>query len=103
MTMALVIVRHKVKDFAAWKQVFDAHAPARGAAGLSNTRLYQSVDDPSEVVILFDTDDIAKAQQFIGSADLKSAMTAAGVIDKPDVFILNAASEPDLPQARRSG
>jgi hypothetical protein len=103
MTMALVIVRHKVKDFAAWKRVFNAHAPARGTAGLSNTRLYRSVDDPSEVVILFDTDDIAKAQQFVDSADLKSAMTAAGVIDKPDVFILNAASEPDLPQARRSG
>jgi hypothetical protein len=101
MTMALVIVRHKV--IAAWKRVFNAHAPARGTAALSNTRLYRAVDDPSEVVILFDTDDIAKAQQFVDSADLKSAMTAAGVIDKPDVFILNAASEPDLPQARRSG
>jgi hypothetical protein len=101
--MALVIVRHKVKDYVAWKNAFDAHASARGAAGLSNTRLYRSVDDPSEVVILFDTDDIAKAQQFIGSPELKSAMTEAGVIDNPDVFLLNAASEPDLPHARRSG
>ena len=67
--MALVIVRHKVKDYVAWKNAFDAHASARGAAGLSNTRLYRSVDDPSEVVILFDTDDIAKAQRFIGSPD----------------------------------
>jgi hypothetical protein len=101
--MALVIVRHKVKDYAAWKNAFDAHGSARGAAGLSNTRLYRSVDDPSEVVILFDTDDIAKAQQFMGSLELKSAMTAAGVIDNPDVFLLNAASESDLPHARRSG
>jgi hypothetical protein len=46
--MALVIVRHKVKDFAAWKNAFDAHASARGTAGLSNTRLYRSVDDPRE-------------------------------------------------------
>jgi hypothetical protein len=101
--MALVIVRHRVKDFAIWKKAFDGHASARGAADLSNTRLYRSVDDPSEVVILFDTDDIAKAQQFIGSPELKSAMTAAGVVDNPDVFILNPASEPDLPHARRSG
>jgi hypothetical protein len=101
--MALVIVRHKVKDFAAWKNAFDAHASARGTAGLSNTRLFRSVDDPSEVVILFDTDDIGKAKQFIESPELKSAMAAAGVVDNPDIFILNAASEPDLPHARRSG
>jgi hypothetical protein len=101
--MALVIVRHKVKDFATWKNAFDAHASARGTAGLSNTRLFRSVDDPSEVVILFDTDDIGKAKQFIESPELKSAMAAAGVVDNPDVFILNAASEPDLPHARRSG
>src|ERR1700674_2181207 len=101
--MALVIVRHNVKDFAAWKNAFDAHASARGSAGLSNTRMFRSVDDPSEVVILFDTDDIGKAKQFIESPELKSAMTAAGVVDNPDVFILNAASEPDLPHARRSG
>ena len=76
--MALVIVRHKVKDFAAWKNAFDAHASARGTAGLSNTRLFRSVDDPSEVVILFDTDDIGKAKQFIESPELKLAMAAAG-------------------------
>ena len=53
--MGLVIVRHKVKDFAAWKRAFEDHASARGTAGLSNARLFRSADDPSEVVILFDT------------------------------------------------
>ena len=101
--MGLIIVRHKVKDLGVWKKAFDAHAAARGAAGLSNARLFRSADDLSEVVILFDTDDIAKAKQFVSSADLKSAMTAAGVIDKPDVFVLIDANEPDLPQAWRSG
>ena len=101
--MGLVIVRHKVKDFATWKKAFEAHASPRGVAGLSNARLFRSTDDPSEVVILFDTDDIAKAKQFVSSPELKVAMTAAGVIDKPDVFVLSDANGPDLPQARRSG
>ena len=101
--MGLVIVRHKVKDFGAWKRAFDDHASARGSAGLSNTRLFRSADDPSEVVILFDTDDIAKAKQFVSSSELKSAMTAAGVIDKPDVLVLSDANDPELPHARRSG
>jgi hypothetical protein len=59
--MALVIIRHKVKDFAAWKKVFYGHASAQSASGLSNPRLFRSADDPSEVVILFDAADISKA------------------------------------------
>jgi hypothetical protein len=29
--MGLVIVRHKVKDFATWKKAFEAHASPRGS------------------------------------------------------------------------
>jgi len=57
----LVIVRHKVQNFATWKRAFESHAPARALAGLSNARLYRSADDSSEVVILLDKDDIGGA------------------------------------------
>ena len=57
----------------------------------------------SDVVVLLDTDDIGKAKQFIASPELKSAMSAAGVVDKPDVFVLIPADAPDLPKARPSG
>lgn len=43
--MALVIVRHKVAEFATWKRAFDGHAPARAEAGFSNVRVYRSADD----------------------------------------------------------
>jgi hypothetical protein len=32
-TMGLLIVRHKVKDFATWKKAFDGHAAAQKQAG----------------------------------------------------------------------
>ena len=89
--MALVIIRHKVRDFAAWKKVFDSHASAQSASALSNPRLFRSADDRSEVVILFDAADTDKAKQFAASSDLRSAMASAGVIDKPDIHILDAA------------
>ena len=89
--MALVIIRHKVSDFAAWKKVFDSHASTQSASGLSNPRLFRSADDPSEVVILFDAADTGKAKQFAASSDLRSTMASAGVIDKPDIHILDAA------------
>jgi hypothetical protein len=91
-SMALIIIRHKVKDFAAWKPAFDGHKSIQTAAGLSNPRLFRSADDPSEVVVLFDAQDLGKAKEFVSSADLKSAMQAAGVKDKPDIYFLNSAS-----------
>src|SRR5262249_33110527 len=89
--MAMLIARHKVKDFATWKQRFDGHKSAQVAAGLTNPRLFRSADDASEVVIIFDVADIAKAKAFTTSPDLKSLMTAAGVVDKPDMYFLNPA------------
>ena len=90
--MALLVLRHKVKDFANWKKAYDAHASARAAAGLTNGRVHRSADDPSELVLLFDLADIAKAKTFCASPDLQAAMAGAGVVDKPDMYFLNSAS-----------
>ncbi len=89
--MGLLIVRHKVKDFATFKKVFDGHASAQKAAGLSNPRVFRSADDGSEIVILLDMKDAAAAQKFATSADLKSAMASAGVIDQPNIYFLEEA------------
>ena len=89
--MAVMIIRHKVQEFGAWKRAFDAHKPVRDAAGFTQQRVLRSADDPSVVVLVFDTPDIAKAKAFIASADLQAAMKNAGVTDQPDVYFLNAA------------
>ena len=63
--MGLLIVRHKVKDFATWKKAFDGHAAAQKQAGLTKPRqprLFRSADDHNEVVILFDMKDVAAAK-----------------------------------------
>ena len=86
--MGLVIIRHKVRDFAAWKKAFDAHAGAQKAAGLTNPRVYRSADDRNETVVLFDASDMSKAKAFGTGADLKSTMQAAGVTDQPTVYLL---------------
>jgi hypothetical protein len=89
--MGLLIVRHKVKDFATWKKGFDGHAAAQKTAGLTNPRLFRSADDHHEVVILFDMKDSAAAKKFAGSEDLKSTMKAAGVVDQPTIHFLEEA------------
>jgi len=89
--MPLLVVRHKVKDYAAWKKVFDGHKGAQTAAGLSNPRVYVFADNPNETVVLFDAADIGRAKAFGASPDLKAAMERSGVTDKPDVYLLNPA------------
>lgn len=86
--MVYVLIRHKVADFAKWKSVYDAHKSARDAAGLKERNLLRGIDNPKEVVILFEAIDMGKARAFTSSPDLKAAMQRAGVVDKPDLYFL---------------
>ena len=89
--MTVMVVRHKVRDFAAWRAAFEAHEPVRRDAGLANARLFRTHGSADEVALVLDVEDITRAKEFAASPELKSAMTAAGVIDKPDVFFLDPA------------
>lgn len=83
-----MLVRHKVKDFSDWKAGYDAHAPKRDEAGLAEQYLLRGADDPDEVVMLFEAQDIARAKAFAESADLRETMRTVGVVDKPDIHFL---------------
>src|SRR5688500_16359693 len=41
--MTYLLIRHRVADFATWKPVYDAHAPARAAAGLTDVDLLREL------------------------------------------------------------
>jgi len=83
-----MLIRHKVADFAKWKQVYDAHASARQNAGLRELHLLRNTEDSNEVILLFSVQDLNKAKAFAASDDLRQAMQKAGVSDKPDVYFL---------------
>ena len=84
-----VLIRHKVRDFKTWKAGYDAHQPKRVEAGLTEKYLLHSADDPNEVVLLFEAQDVGRAKAFAASADLREKMQEIGVVDKPDVYFLN--------------
>ncbi len=87
--MAQFLIRHRVKEFAKWKPLFDEHAAIRKANGSKGGRLFRSEKDPNEVVILFEWEDFGKARQFAESEDLRKRMERAGVIGKPDLYLLD--------------
>jgi len=86
--MAQLIIRHKVKDYAKWKPLFDEHGAKRKAGGSKGGRLFRSEKDPNEVVILFEWEDLGKAHKFTESEDLRQTMERAGVVGKPELYFL---------------
>ena len=61
----------------------------RKAAGATKSTVYQSVDDPNEIVVQieFPTDDAAKA--FSTSEGLRNAIQQAGAKEPPRMVIAN--------------
>ena len=86
--MAQLFIRHNVKDYAKWKPQFDEHGAKRKAAGSKGGRLFRSEKDPSEVVILFEWEDLGKAHKFAESEDLRQTMERTGVVGKPELYFL---------------
>lgn len=57
--------------------------------GSKGARLFRTADDPRELVVLLEWDDLAKARRFAASDDLREAMQRAGVADRPDLYFLD--------------
>jgi heme-degrading monooxygenase HmoA len=89
--MVHMIIRHRVADYPRWKEAFDSHLNTRKAAGETDFRVMQSVDDPREVTIFLDWDSLERARRFAASDDLKQTMQKAGVVGDPDVRFLEDA------------
>ena len=80
----------KVEDYAKWKSDFDREdsIAARKAAGEKSYQIFQTVDDPNNIVLLFGEDNLEKVREFMQSEKLREAMQQAGVIGKPDSYLL---------------
>jgi heme-degrading monooxygenase HmoA len=86
--MPYIVVRHKVTDYAKWKPIYDEHGTTRKAGGSKGARLFRNADNPNEVIILLEWDDLDEACRFAQSQDLRQTMQRAGVADQPDVYFL---------------
>lgn len=98
----VVLVKHKVADFAKWKIVYEGHDSARLANGLHSFVIGRGTDDSNTVLVALKADDIAKAKAFGKDPGLKAAMQKGGVKGPPTmafntmVYRDNAKDMPDL-------
>ncbi len=92
-TSTRLLVRHKVKDYAAWKKVYDSDAGARAAAGLTDRALGYEIDNKNSVSLVFLVSDMKKAEEFGKSEELKKKMQEGGVEGAPTMFFYNVAKK----------
>ena len=77
--MTTAIVVHRIADYDAWRPVYDGLDAARDGAGVIHQEVLRSQDDANLVIVRHDFTDRAAADEFFGGAELKQAMTEAGV------------------------
>ena len=86
MSKSVLMIRHKVADYARWRPVFDSDVKRQEQAGLTNPVVYRSADDGGEILIRWNMKDRKLAEDFVASAELKEKMKRAGVLEAPEVF-----------------
>jgi len=89
--MATLFVRHKVKEFGAWKVAYDAFDAERKTMGVTDHGVFQEENSPNDVTLYHEFDNLDTAKAFVGSARLKAVMESAGVVGPPDIWFAQQA------------
>jgi hypothetical protein len=73
------VVRHPVRDYSAWRKVYDSVAPLQKAGGVIEESVYQQKENPDDVLVLHRFATRAQADAFFASDELHAALDRAGV------------------------
>jgi hypothetical protein len=85
--MALLTVQHTVRDYPAWRAVYDTLEEVQRDWGVTATSVHQMANVPNTVLVLHHFATVAQAQGFLTNRELQNAMQRAGVEGVPRVEI----------------
>jgi quinol monooxygenase YgiN len=85
----VINITQTVKDFAAWKKLYDAHDSVRQASGLTKLAVCRDDANPNKVLVFLKVADLQKAKDFAANPELKAVMQKAGVVGAPAFIYSN--------------
>lgn len=91
--MAKVFIRHKVRDYGKWKMTFDNFMAQRKAGGELSYSIGHVPNEPNNLCLIFEWDTVDKANKFLLSEELRTAMREATVLEIPEIFISETLEE----------
>tara|TARA_R110000744_G_C19368912_1_gene562239 strand:+ start:5304 stop:5993 length:690 start_codon:yes stop_codon:yes gene_type:complete len=80
---SFLIIRHTVKDYKHWKKAFDNHQKVRVEYKISLTALGKELDNPLNIVAIFNAENTNDITSFLEKSNLKEAMKSAGITSEP--------------------
>jgi heme-degrading monooxygenase HmoA len=91
--MSLVLIRHKVANYAKWKRAVHRFAKFRKVSGEKCFKVFRASDSPNDLTVLCRWSTPAKMKKFMKSIELRQAMKEAGVVSRPEVRFFSAAED----------
>lgn len=86
--MIQVLVHHEVTDYQNWRAVFDSAIDFRQRGGERACRVFRQAGNPNDLTLLFEWEDLGKAQLYMNSEELRKKMQQAGVVGNPEIHYL---------------
>ena len=89
--MPVLQIEHEISDLEVWLDAFKKFAPAREAAGVTRTLVYQPNDDPNYIVVnlSFENADAAtKFREFLINQIWSSPNSAPALVGPPTARVL---------------
>jgi hypothetical protein len=75
-TMATAIIQHRVKDYDAWRRVYDGVGDMQKAGGVVAESVYRREGDPNTVLVFHQFTSMSKAHDFVTSPQLRGCDAA---------------------------
>ncbi|QIO25520.1 antibiotic biosynthesis monooxygenase [Haloarcula sp. JP-L23] len=94
--MAYLLGKSQVKDFEEWHSSFHDNESYRAEHGEQGYQVFQSADDPNEVIVLFEWDENEDPRAFFESEEMRERMTKAGLTGRPDTTVLELVDEKSI-------
>ena len=82
-TRATLLARHHVRDYAAWKQIYDSAAGLRKDGGVLVDSVYQGKGDPNAIMVTHRFASMAAAEAWVANPALAEALSKSGVEGAP--------------------
>jgi hypothetical protein len=85
------IVQHRVKDYAAWREIYDGFVALEQHVVGRPQGVYRGTGDPSDVLVIHQFETVAEAELFSSAAYLREVMQQAGVEGEPRIELYQEA------------
>lgn len=85
--MALLAVQHAVRDYPAWRAVYDSLDEIQRDWGVTSASVHRLADAANTVLVLRHFATAAQAQGFLTNREVRAAMERAGVEGTPRIEI----------------